>query len=292
MRLGALAARFGDQLAQEPRRLARPRQPELAAGARQADVEQPPLLGELLVGPGLLRRQLLLGEPRQEDRVELEPFRAVERQQVDAARAVAAGIEALPQVGREPVDVAVERLGERDEPRQVGLADELALAQLVGYDHQPARLERGRPHRLAGRSATAPLDPPQQAPRGVAHEQRCALERQPCAVENLLEVGQPGVRAAEDRHLLERHAAGGELPDPVGERRALGLGARERDHRRLRPGGLRRPQHLLGTAERRTRAGSPGRAPAASSGSSPRAGRRAPAGSAAECRAGATGSRR
>src|SRR5579885_3269953 len=79
------------ELGEEPRALPGPRQPEDAPRACHADVEEAPLLGDLLVGASLLRRQLLLLEPRQEDCVELEALRAVEREQVHAARAVAAG---------------------------------------------------------------------------------------------------------------------------------------------------------------------------------------------------------
>ncbi len=55
----------------------------------------------------------------------------MEREEVDAACLVAAGVEALSQVGDERGGVAVERIGERDEAREVGLARQLALAELL-----------------------------------------------------------------------------------------------------------------------------------------------------------------
>src|SRR4051794_9966927 len=66
------------ELSEEPRPLAGPGEPEHVLRASQADVEQAPLLGELLVGARLLRRQLLLLQPRHEHRLELEALRTVE----------------------------------------------------------------------------------------------------------------------------------------------------------------------------------------------------------------------
>ena len=73
----------------------------MAPRARDPDVEQPPLLVARLVGLREPRRQLLLVEPRQEDRVELEPLRPVVGQQVHAAHLAAAGIEAAAELGGE-----------------------------------------------------------------------------------------------------------------------------------------------------------------------------------------------
>ncbi len=65
-------------------------------------------------------------------------------------------------------------------------------------------------------------------------------------MERLFEVGQPRVRAAEDRDALERHVGGANRLDN-GAR--LVLGRRERAHGRLRPVGARRAQGLLRAAE-------------------------------------------
>ena len=71
-------------LGQEARRLARPREGEVRAGAGDADVEQPALLGDLLVGLGLADGQHALLHRGQEDGVPLEPLGPVVGEQVDA----------------------------------------------------------------------------------------------------------------------------------------------------------------------------------------------------------------
>ena len=65
-------------------------------------------------------------------------------------------------------------------------------------------------------------------------------------MERFLEVGQPRVRAAENRDALERHVGGA---DALGDRARLVLGRRERAHGGLRPVGARRAQRLLRAAE-------------------------------------------
>ena len=67
----------------------------------------------------------------------------MEREEVDPARLVAARVEALPEVGDERGRVADEARRERDEPREVGLSDELALAELLRQLLEPTRFERG-----------------------------------------------------------------------------------------------------------------------------------------------------
>ncbi len=64
--------------------LRRPREREVRSGAGDAHVEQPPLLGHLLVRLGLADGQQALLHRRQEDRVPFEPLRPVVGQQVDA----------------------------------------------------------------------------------------------------------------------------------------------------------------------------------------------------------------
>jgi hypothetical protein len=106
----------------------------MALGARHADVEQASLLRDLIRrAHGRLARQLLLLDPREEHHLELEALRAVQRQQVNAA------LRAVVEARAEPVDplldrlrAVVELLGQLAQPREVGLAHELALAHLVG----------------------------------------------------------------------------------------------------------------------------------------------------------------
>src|SRR5689334_12178165 len=62
------------ELLDEAAPFAAPRHPEQALGARQPDVEQPPLLRDLLLRARLLRRQLPFLQTGDEDRFELEPF--------------------------------------------------------------------------------------------------------------------------------------------------------------------------------------------------------------------------
>src|SRR5262249_57739559 len=81
-----------------------------------------------------LAGQLLLLDAWQEERVELEAFRAVERQQVHAS--LSAVVEAGPQRLDPLLDglrAVVELLGQLAEACQVGLANELALADAVGH---------------------------------------------------------------------------------------------------------------------------------------------------------------
>src|SRR5207249_2006254 len=85
------------ELLQEAARPPGPRQRQVAPRACHPDVEQSPLLGELGRGSRRLRRQLLLLQAGQKHRIELEAFRTVVREQMDAARLGAAGSEATPE---------------------------------------------------------------------------------------------------------------------------------------------------------------------------------------------------
>src|SRR5206468_10146341 len=171
----------------------------------------PALLGDLLVRLRLLRGQLALLEPRQEDDLELEPLRGVVGQQVDAATLVAPvaepPLELVPEVRHARRS---ERLGDPHETREVVLADLLALAEPLRRRVEPPLLQRQRAHLLCDRPL-AFAQAPEQEPRSLAAEQRRALGRDAGLVQGLLEVGEPRVRAAEDRDLLQR-AAGGTDP--------------------------------------------------------------------------------
>src|SRR5206468_1495048 len=90
-------------LSQEPARLGVPSEEDVAAGAGDADVEEAPFL--VLVAP--TNRQLALLDARDEDRVELEPLRAVQREQMDAAARTRA--EALVQRRSEVAAAPLER---------------------------------------------------------------------------------------------------------------------------------------------------------------------------------------
>src|SRR5207237_8835235 len=73
------------ELAEERARPLCPRDEEMTLGARQADVEELAFFRDLSRRLGKFHRQLLLLEMRDEDRLELEPLGAVERQEMDAA---------------------------------------------------------------------------------------------------------------------------------------------------------------------------------------------------------------
>ena len=73
------------ELAEKPARLPRPRDEQVPLRAREADVEESPLLRYLRRGFRELDRQLLLLDVRDEHRLELEPLRAVQRQEMDTA---------------------------------------------------------------------------------------------------------------------------------------------------------------------------------------------------------------
>ena len=235
------------ELGDEARPLPRPGEPERALRARHADIEQPALLVDLVRCARLPRGELLLLEPRDEDHVELEPLRPVQGQQVDSARFYAAGVEAAAEIGDERGGVAVERRCERDEATEVVLAHELTVAELVRQLLQPPCLQRRGSHCVRSR-AVAALEAPYDPARGVAVQERRALEREPRLVQRLLEIGQPRIRAAEDRNLFQRHVGRADRAD---DRRALGRRRRECSDRRLRAVRARRAQHLLRPAESR-----------------------------------------
>ena len=157
------------------------------------------------------RRQLALLEPREEHRLELEPFRPVQRQEVDAA--AGARPEALLQARRELRDRAfavVELLREPHEAREVGLPRLLPLAELLGRAFRASPPPPGEreplPQNLGRATVPERLD---QTARRVTREQRRTLERNAGVVERLLEVGRARVRPHEHRLILERD------PDPA-----------------------------------------------------------------------------
>ena len=135
--------RLQPELAQEARRRARPRDEQVPLRARQADVEQPPLLGDRVRRLRLPHRQLLLLHTRDEHRLELEPLRAVQRQEVDAAARLAAVAEA-------PLEL-------RDE------AGAVEVGELLGQPDEPCRGRSGAPSRA--RRACRADSRPSRAPR-------------------------------------------------------------------------------------------------------------------------------
>ena len=116
---GSHGRRVDLELPQKAARLAAPGQREVALGTRQADIEEAALLRDLPRPPGLPDRQLLLLDPRNEDDLELETFRPVQREQVHAApvgtRRSEPSLEIGYEVGGRPVPV-VEVLRQADEP--------------------------------------------------------------------------------------------------------------------------------------------------------------------------------
>src|SRR6266850_7642862 len=101
---------------------------------REAHIEEPPLLGDLARLLRLPDRQLLLLEPRNEDGLELEPFRPVQGEQVDAtpvrARRAEPSLQVGDEISRRPSSV-VEVLREANETSEIGLAHHLPLAELL-----------------------------------------------------------------------------------------------------------------------------------------------------------------
>src|SRR5512132_443260 len=142
-----LSPSLDPELAEETARPARPRQGEMLAGPSDAYVEQPALLRDrVVVSKRLFARELALLDPGQEDRVPLEPLRAVQRQQVDAS--LGAVVEALTEPGDPGPDVAsavVELLGQEDQAREVALPRQLTLSQVRGRRLLPAVLEGEAP---------------------------------------------------------------------------------------------------------------------------------------------------
>src|SRR4051794_21750142 len=187
------------ELAEEPRRLAAvPRQEQVPPRAGHADVEEPAFL--VLVAAA--DRELSLLEAWDEHGVELEPLRPVERQEMDAASGTCA--EALAERRAEVGARPLERRREPHEPREIGLARLLAIAELFGRRREPAFGDRQAPHAVAD-GPVLPREYAQQPARRVAVEQRRALERDLRLVEQLLEVGRACVRPHEHGNLLERH---------------------------------------------------------------------------------------
>ena len=76
-----------------------PRHEQMPLSAGQPDVEEAPLLCNRLRRLGEARRQFLLLDARDENRLEFEPLRAVERQKVDAAACLPAVAEAPLELG-------------------------------------------------------------------------------------------------------------------------------------------------------------------------------------------------
>src|SRR5207237_1242671 len=166
------------ELEQEAARHTCPGEREVALRPRHADVEQAPFLVERARhAQRLLARQLLLLDARQEDRVELEPLRAMERQQVDAT------LGAVVEPGPKPLDplldrlrAVVELLRQLAQPREVRLPHELALAEAVRNRLDEAQLRRDPPPlgRLARSASSAP---PSRGTRRFGRESTSGVER-------------------------------------------------------------------------------------------------------------------
>ncbi len=163
------------ELGEEPARLPAPGHRQVAPGPRQPDVEEPALLVDVATPD----RQLALVEPRQEDRVPLQPFRAVQGQQVHTRGDTRA--EPALELGRELRDV-VELLRDRDDPAEVALPRLLALTEIVRGRRLPAERERGLANDIAGGPARR-AQAPEQRLAPFALEQRRPLERDARGVE-------------------------------------------------------------------------------------------------------------
>src|SRR5262249_43732188 len=166
------------QLSEERARLAAPGQAQVPARACDPDVKKPALLVEVAAA----HRKLALLEPRQEDRVPLESLGAVERQELDTRRDARA--EAALELGAKLRNV-LELVGDRDDPPEVTLPGLLALAQIGRGHGLPADREGRRAHLLCRRTTHA-AQPLEQRARTLAVEQRGALKRNPCRLQELL----------------------------------------------------------------------------------------------------------
>ena len=235
------------------------------------DVEQPALLRQLGGRARLLRRQLLLLQPRDEDRLELEALGAMQRQQIDAVRGVAAGGEPTAKILDERRRVTVEDRRELHQPARdpAGARPRARRACRARARASRRRAQpRARPRRQAPRSARA------AASAGAPHRARGATT--------------PGtgcrLRAAALRSRSDERSSGRGSPSPrsghvsarssatIAAPSSSGVAIRAHDRLGVRPGG----PSAASSRRRRgwARACSRARAPAASSGSSPRAARR------------------
>src|ERR671937_330363 len=114
---------------------------------------------------------------------------------------------------------------------------------------EPARALREAANRRGDRLEISLAQLAQELARGFAGEQRRALKRYAQLVEALLEIDEARVRAAQDRDLLVRRAAGVQLIDPLDEEVAFRVVRREGAHDRRRTVGARGAQGFLGSSE-------------------------------------------
>src|SRR6185437_16878069 len=105
-----------------------------------------------------------------EHRLELEPLRTVQRQQVDATAGGCA--EALVQRRDERRHVALELLGEPNEPGEIGLTRLLPLAELLRRLLEPAETERHLADNVGGVTTADARQRLQHPPCRVAREKR------------------------------------------------------------------------------------------------------------------------
>src|SRR5919204_391543 len=114
---------------------------------------------------------------------------------------------------------------------------------------EPARALREAANRRGDRLEISLAQLAQELARGFAGEQRRALKRYAQLVEALLEIDEARVRAAQDRDLLVRRAAGVQLVDPLDDEVAFRVVRREGAHDRRRTVGARGAQGFLGSSE-------------------------------------------
>ncbi len=220
----------------------------MPSGTGDPHVEQAPLLRDLVVRLGALRRQLARVEPGEKDRVELEPLRAVIREQVDTTGRPAR--KPRPQVGDEVRDRSGIP-GQRHEQLQVLLPRLLALADPLWRRRQQPVLERDAPHLVVRRQIVATAQHLKELPRSVALEERRALEGDLRLGEGGLEVGRASVQPVEDGHLVVRDAVGVQRTNPLDDEVELVGQRRERPRDGLGAALANRPQGLRSPAELR-----------------------------------------
>ena len=225
----------------------------MAAGARQADVEEPSLLGERVVVVAAWRiGSVPSSSAGEEHGVPLEPLGPVERQQVHAVgRALRLGRgprgelreeRRRPSIsGRAAADLAGDLQHQRQ--RRGPLPCLGARERAVGVEAQVVRggAPRGRrraPAR-ASRAGSAPQEPQRLADLAPLEEALAAdAERDPGLREGRLDRRELGVHPDQDRDLGGRRPARHEPADRRREQGELGVPVGAAPDRRRRPGRL------------------------------------------------------
>ena len=203
------------------------------ARACDAHVEEPALLLRIRGGPLRSEGELLVQQPREEDRVELETLGAMERQEVHAAPRVLRA-ESPRQLADESLDAAVGVYrfvlgGQRAQAREVGLAGHLFRVVGVGLGVVTEGLRRRLDQRAHACTVAGTTQLAQHAARPRTPQERAVADLigdgrlRECLLEGL----GPSVDAVDHRHLLERDALAVEAAHLAEHEGDLGVGVGE-----------------------------------------------------------------